>query len=86
MIDSRLSAVVVDMSATHDNESGPTFPVFPFPPHPLIPPSPAREFWERYKLPPQTYFDAFTALKTHVVATSFIRLYALLFDALSSDE
>jgi len=24
----------------------------------------------------QTYFDAFTAVKTDVVATSFIRLYA----------
>jgi len=26
---------------------------------------------------PQTYFDVFTALKTHVVAMSFIRLYAM---------
>jgi len=44
---------------------------------------------ERCKLPhwgPQTYFDAFTALKTHLVATSFIRLYEMQMTAFCSSE
>lgn len=55
---------------------------FPFPPS--SPPTPAggqesavsSPSWFRAEPRPKTYFDAFTALKTRVVATSFTRLYA----------
>ena len=74
-----------------NNSSPITLHSLPFPSHPFhFPPSPQIHLgvWRASvaKPLPQTYFDAFTALKTHVVATVFTRLYATQLTVLCSLE